>query len=93
MTWVPCHGQVPIRYLVCLNRLDSVAEMRREVSALVYGNNKPDDKEIILAEVFDNHISKILVSNDFDQVFFVIATNPTITPYQPSFSCLAPIVK
>ncbi|XP_072034275.1 LOW QUALITY PROTEIN: uncharacterized protein [Amphiura filiformis] len=60
MTWIPCHGQVPIRYLVCLNRLDSVSEMRREVSALVYGSNKPEDKEIILAEVFDNHISKIL---------------------------------
>ena len=62
VTWIPCHGQVPIRYLVCLNRLDSVAEMRREMTSLVYGNVKPDDTEVILAEVFDNHISKILVS-------------------------------
>ena len=51
-----------MRYLASLNKLDSVGEMRQAITSMVFGKNKPQDREVILAEVFDNHISKILVS-------------------------------
>ena len=62
VTFIPKHGQTPGRYLVTLNRLDTVRELRKAVTGVVYGEGLPADKELVLAEGLDHRISRFLVS-------------------------------
>ncbi|XP_022098571.1 uncharacterized protein LOC110983556 isoform X2 [Acanthaster planci] len=60
ITFIPKHGQTPGRYLVSLNRLDTVKELRKAMVRVVYGEGLPEDKELVLAEGLDHHISRFL---------------------------------
>ncbi|XP_038050346.1 uncharacterized protein LOC119723646 isoform X2 [Patiria miniata] len=60
ITFIPKHGQTPGRYLVTLNRLDTVKELRKAVTGVVYREGLPEDKELVLAEGLDHHISRFL---------------------------------
>jgi hypothetical protein len=47
-----------VRYLVTLHKNDKVERLRRELQAMT----ATESSDVILAEVLDNHISRILVS-------------------------------
>ena len=66
ITFIPKHGHTPGRYLVTLNKLDTVKELRQAVVKVVYGNGLPEDKQLVLAEGLDHHISRFLVSSHTD---------------------------
>ncbi|XP_071481337.1 uncharacterized protein [Diadema antillarum] len=60
VTVISSQGLLPTRHLVTLNRFDSVRELRLSLKAIVSGLSKEDDKDIIVAEVLDHHVSKFL---------------------------------
>ncbi|XP_071798526.1 uncharacterized protein [Asterias amurensis] len=60
VTFIPKHDKIPSRYLVTLNKLDTVMELRQAVVKVVYADGLPVDKELILAEGLDHHISRFL---------------------------------
>ncbi|GFW16891.1 ubiquitin carboxyl-terminal hydrolase 15 [Trichonephila clavipes] len=59
ITYVQNNGSAPIRYLVNVNKFDRILKIREAVQKLL---DTPAE-EIILAEVFENHISRILDEN------------------------------
>ncbi|GFQ84296.1 ubiquitin carboxyl-terminal hydrolase 15 [Trichonephila clavata] len=59
ITYVQNNGSAPIRYLVNVNKYDRILKIREAVQKLL---DTPAE-EIILAEVFENHISRILDEN------------------------------
>jgi len=57
--FMPCDNKQPIRYLMTLNRHDTVKQLR---SQLIAALDEDDSFDLIIAEVFDNHIARVLVS-------------------------------
>jgi len=58
--FVPCENKQPIRYLLTLNRHDAVKQLR---SQLVAALDEDESWDLIIAEVLDNHIARVLVSS------------------------------
>ena len=56
--FVPSDNKQPVRYLITLNRQDSVKALKNHVMVMI-GEESCD---MIIAEVLDNHIARILVS-------------------------------
>ena len=56
---MPCDNKQPIRYLLTVNRHEAVKQLR---SQLVAALGEDECFDIIIAEVFDNHIARVLVS-------------------------------
>lgn len=69
----------PIQYLITLNKRDKISKLREQLISLI---NKDDVKglPIILAEVFDNHIAKIL--NDNHLIRYVDDINRSIYAFE-----------
>jgi len=61
VTFIPCDSKRPVRYLITVMRQDNIKKLRQELIVMI-GEESCD---IILAEVFDNHIARILVSHHF----------------------------
>jgi len=59
--FVPCDNKQPIRYLLTVNRHDAVKQLR---SQLVAALDEDECWDLIITEVFDNHIARVLVSSD-----------------------------
>jgi len=57
---VPCDNKQPICYLLTLNRHDTVKQLR---SQIVVALDEDESWDLIIAEVFDNHIARLLVSS------------------------------
>ena len=57
MLFVPCDNRQPIKYLVTLHKNDSVKKMEKALLDLM----NEESCDMIIAEVLDNHISRILV--------------------------------
>ena len=57
--FVPCDNKQPIRYLLTLNRHDTVKQLR---SQFVTTLDEDESWDLIIAEVFNNHIARVLVS-------------------------------
>ena len=60
MIFVPCDNKQPIRYLLTVNRHDAVKQLR---SQLVVALDEDECWDLIITEVFDNHIARVLVSS------------------------------
>jgi len=58
--FMPCDNKQPVRYLLTLNRHDSVRQLRSQLIAALDDNESCDD--LIIVEAFDNHIARVLVS-------------------------------
>jgi len=56
---VPCDNKQPIRYLLTLNRHDAVKQLRSQLVATL---DEDEAWDLIIAEVFDNHVARVLVS-------------------------------
>jgi len=56
---VPCDSKQPVRYLLTLNRHYTVKQLR---SQLVAALDEDESWDLIITEVFDNHIARVLVS-------------------------------
>ncbi|XP_075235609.1 uncharacterized protein LOC142332842 isoform X2 [Lycorma delicatula] len=69
----------PIQYLITLNKRDKISELKEQLIQLL---NKEDKNglTIILAEVFDNHIAKIL--NDNHLIRYVDDINRSIYAFE-----------
>jgi len=59
VVFMPCDNKQPIRYLLTLNVHDTVKQLRSQLVAAV---DEDDACDLIIAEVFDNHIARVLVS-------------------------------
>jgi len=57
---MPCDNKQPIRYLLSLNRHDTVKQLR---SQLVAALDEDYAVDLIIAEVFNNHIARVIVSS------------------------------
>jgi len=57
--FMPCDNKQPIRYLMTLNRHDTVKQLRAQLVAAL---DEDESCDLIIAEVFDNHIARVLVS-------------------------------
>ena len=57
ITFVPCYAKSAIQYLVTVNKAAHIRTLKAHLLDLI----GDDSCDIILAEVFDNHISRILV--------------------------------
>jgi len=60
VVFMPCDNKQPVRYLLSLNRHDSVKQLRAQ---LIISLDEDDSCDLIIAEVFDNHIARVLVSS------------------------------
>nr|XP_006821984.1 PREDICTED: uncharacterized protein LOC100369578 [Saccoglossus kowalevskii] len=61
VTWVPLNRlHYPTRYLFNLLKMETVRHLRSSLVNMVFGGNVPPPNDIILAEVFDNHVARIL---------------------------------
>ena len=56
---MPCDNKQPIRYLLTLNRHDAVKQLRSQLVATL---DEDEAWDLIIAEVFDNHVARVLVS-------------------------------
>lgn len=56
---MPCDNKQPIRYLLTLNRHDTVKQLRAQLLVFL---DEDESLDLIIAEVFDNHIARVLVS-------------------------------
>jgi len=57
--FVPCDNKQLIRYLLTLNRRDTVKQLRAQLLVFL---DEDESWDLIIAEVFDNHIARVLVS-------------------------------
>lgn len=79
VTFIPCDNKQPVCYLVTVMRHDHVKSIRQELTGLI-GEESCD---IILAEVLDNHIARILDNslevksvNDTDRLIYAFEMLP-----------------
>ena len=61
VTYVPANGDQPIRCVVSLNKQSRIGKLKEELLKTL-GKENIAVANIALAEVLENHISKILVS-------------------------------
>ena len=57
MIFIPSDNKQPVRYLITLNKTSNVRKLKSKLLELI-GEESVD---IVMAEVFDEHISRILV--------------------------------
>ena len=57
MIFIPSDNKQPVRYLITLNKTSNVKKLKSKLLELI-GEESVD---IVMAEVFDEHISRILV--------------------------------
>jgi len=57
---MPCDNKQPIRYLLSLHAHDTVKQLRSQLQSAL---DDDDACDLVLAEVFDNHIARVLVSS------------------------------
>lgn len=60
VTFVSATDKSPIKYLITVNKQDDINKVKSELISLIGEEYHPDI--IVVAEVFNKHISKILVS-------------------------------
>jgi len=56
---VPSDNKQPVRYLLTLNRHHTVKQLRCQLVAVL---DEDESWDLIITEVFDNHIARVLVS-------------------------------
>lgn len=59
MTYEPYEGSIPTRYLITLCKVSYVSDLKAALCKMV-GLNTAEN--LVTAEVFDNHIARIVVS-------------------------------
>ena len=59
MIFVSCDNKQPIRFLVTLNKQDKVQHLKTELRRLI---GEDESCDLVIAEVFKRHVSRILVS-------------------------------
>jgi len=57
---VSASNKPPVKYLITVNKQDDIKKVKSELVNYVSADKKPD--MFVVAEVFNKHISKILVS-------------------------------
>lgn len=60
VTFVSATNKPPIKYLITVNKQDDIKKVKREMVNLLKEDKQSDT--LVVAEVFNKHISKILVS-------------------------------
>lgn len=58
VVFVPCDSRQPIRYLLTMHKHDNIKKVKEKLLELI----KEESCDLVIAEVFDNHIARILVS-------------------------------
>ena len=58
---MPCDNKQPVRYLIILNKQDKVSCLKQKLLNMI----DEEECDIIMAEVLDCHISRILVRKSF----------------------------
>ena len=56
--FIPCDSRPPVRYLLTLHKQDKVQHLRQALLRHI----KEENVDLVIAEVFNNHISRKLVS-------------------------------
>ena len=64
VTYIPASGEAPVRCVVSLNKQSRVSKLKEELLKTL-GKEDVSTTSIALAEVFENHIAKILVISRF----------------------------
>lgn len=57
--FIPNDNATPVRYLITVNKTSNVKKLKSVLLKLI----EEESVDIVMAEVFDDHISRILVSN------------------------------
>lgn len=71
ITFVSAAYKSPIKYLITVNKQDDIQKIKSELVSLIDDKKCCPDK-IVVAEVFNKHISKILVSTHHSfKLFFL----------------------
>lgn len=60
VTFVSATNKPPIKYLITVNKQDDIKKVKSELVNFIDEDKHPDI--LVVAEVFNRHISKILVS-------------------------------
>lgn len=60
VTFVSATNNPPIKYLLTVNKQDNIKKVKSELVSLIDEDKNPD--VLVIAEVFNKHISKILVN-------------------------------
>lgn len=66
VTFVPAKSHEPMEYLLTLNKQDRVANIKEHLLKLL---DEPVASQLMVAEVLDNHIAKILVTTYAPSIF------------------------
>ena len=56
-----CDNKQPVRYLVTLNKQDKVLQLKNELRLLI---GEDESCDLVIAEVFNRHVSRILVRHN-----------------------------
>ena len=59
--YVACDNKQPVRYLVTLNKQDKVLQLKSELRLLI---GEDESCDLVIAEVFNRHVSRILVRHN-----------------------------
>lgn len=71
VTYVPANGDQPIKCVVSLNKQSRIGKLKEELLKTL-GKENIAVANIALAEVLENHISKILVSIEEESILHAI---------------------
>ncbi|XP_035692967.1 ubiquitin carboxyl-terminal hydrolase 32-like [Branchiostoma floridae] len=78
VTWVPCDHSTPVRYCLTVQDYGKVLDLKMALQVVLGG---PQDQDmVVLAEVFDHHISRTL--DDGTLLRYVNATNREICGFE-----------
>lgn len=69
VTFVSATNKPPIKYLITVNKQDDIKKVKNELVNLIGEDKHPD--MLVVAEVFNKHISKILVSIKMSCVIYI----------------------
>ncbi|XP_078693805.1 ubiquitin carboxyl-terminal hydrolase 4-like [Branchiostoma floridae x Branchiostoma belcheri] len=78
VTWVPCDDTTPVRYCLTVQEYGKVSDLK--MALLVFLGDGQQQDMIVLAEVFDHHISRTL--DDGTLLRYVNTTNRDICAFQ-----------
>ncbi|XP_070537956.1 ubiquitin carboxyl-terminal hydrolase 4-like [Ptychodera flava] len=93
VVWVPLNHHQPMRYLVNLIKTQTVKQLRVNLMTMIFGENVPPPNDVVLAEVFDNHVARVLedgthlryVNDDYRQIYaFEMAPKPDLNIMHPN---------
>ncbi|XP_077987451.1 uncharacterized protein LOC144442053 [Glandiceps talaboti] len=96
IVWVPLNYHHPMKYLVNVIKTHTVKQLRTLLTALIFGENVPPPNDIIIAEVFNNHIARVLedgthlryVNTEYRMIYaFEMPTKPELNMHPNNLYC------